>query len=79
MSATAEAAEWMRSGTAPIAATAASWSMRKLLRTAGPGVSAVSTSSGVRLFAASVIPVSALVSPQPWWVVTTASRSLMRA
>jgi hypothetical protein len=79
VSATAEPGECTRSGTAPTAAIAASWSMRKLFRTAAPGVSAARTSSGVRLLAASVMPVSALVSPQPWWVVTTASRSLIRA
>ena len=45
---------------------AASWSMRKFDRTAAPAVSAASTSSGVRLFAASAMPVIALVSPQPW-------------
>jgi hypothetical protein len=39
----------------------ADWSIRKLERTADPAVSAASTSSGVRLLAASVIPVSAFV------------------
>ncbi len=68
-----------RSATAPTAVTSASWSMRKLERTAAAPVSAASTSSGVRLFAASVMPVMALVSPQPWWTVTTAGRPVVRA
>ena len=58
--------------TAPTAVTSASWSMRKFERTAAAPVSAASTSSGVRLFAASVMPVIALVSPQPWCTVSTA-------
>jgi hypothetical protein len=53
--------------------------MRKLERTAAPPVSAASTSSGVRLLAASVIPVSALVNPQPWWTLSTATRPDVRA
>ena len=35
------------------------------------GASAARTSSGVRLLAASAIPVIALVSPGPWCTVTT--------
>ena len=68
-----------RSGTAPTARTAASWSMRKFERTADPAVSAASTSRGVRLFAASAIPVSALVRPQPWWTVSTVTAPEVRA
>ena len=41
--------------------------------------SAASTSSGVRLLAASVMPVIALVSPQPWCTVSTAGRPAVRA
>ena len=78
-SSTADAAVCTRSGTAPTARTAASWSMRKLDRTAAPAVSAASTSSGVRLFAASAIPVSALVRPQPWCRLSTATSPDVRA
>ncbi len=79
MSASADAGECTRSATAPTARTSASWSIRKLERTAAAPVSAASTSIGVRLFAASVIPVSALVSPQPWCTVSTPTRPLVRA
>ena len=41
--------------------------------------SAARTTSGVRLLAASVMPVIALVSPHPWWTLTTATRPLTRA
>ena len=68
-SATAEPAECTRSATAPTAVGQAAWSMRKFERTAAAPVSAASTSSGVRLLAASVMPVIALVSPQPWCTV----------
>ena len=67
-----------RSATAPTAPTSADWSIRKLERTAAPPVSAASTSIGVRLLAASVIPVIALVSPQPWCTVSTPTRPLVR-
>ena len=53
--------------------------MRKFDPRAEPATSAVSTTSGVRLFAASVMPVIALVSPQPWCTLTTATRPLVRA
>ena len=43
------------------------------------GVSAASSSTGVRLFAASVRPVIVLVSPGPWWTLHAASRPLTRA
>ncbi len=79
MSATALDGECTRSATAPTALTSADWSIRKFDRTAAPPVSAASTSSGVRLFAASVMPVIALVSPQPWCSVRTAGRPLIRA
>jgi hypothetical protein len=52
--------------------------MRKFERTAAPGMSAASTSSGVRLLAASVNPVIALVSPGPWWTLQAARRPLTR-
>ncbi len=71
VSATAVAGEWIRSLTAPTLRASASWSILKLDRTAEAWVSAVSTISGVRLLAASPIPVIALLSPQPWWVLTT--------
>ncbi len=79
VSASAEAGEWTRSATAPTALTSASWSMRKLDRTAAAPVSAASTNSCVRLFAASVMPVIALVSPQPWCSDSTPTRPLVRA
>ena len=41
--------------------------------------SAASTSSGVRLLAASVIPVIALVSPGPWCTVSSPARPAVRA
>ena len=79
MSATAVAGEWIRSLTAPTLRARASWSILKLERTAEAWVSAVSTISGVRLLAASPIPVIALLSPQPWWVLTTPTRPDIRA
>src|SRR5215831_14343896 len=53
--------------------------MRKLDRTAAPATSAASTSSGVRLLAASVMPVSALVSPGPWCTLKIPTRPVSRA
>ena len=53
--------------------------MRKFDRSAAAGTSAASSTSGVRLFAASVSPVIAFVSPGPWCTETTASRPLTRA
>jgi hypothetical protein len=53
--------------------------MKKLERTAPDPVAAASTIIGVRLLAASVIPVTALVSPQPWCTESTPTRPLMRA
>ena len=70
---------WTRSATAPTDVTSASWSIRKFERSAAAGVSAASTISGVRLFAASVSPVIAFVSPGPWWTLQSASRPLTRA
>ena len=75
-SATAEAAD-TRSATAPTETASASWSIWKFER--GEVASAASTTSGVRLLAASVMPVSALVSPQPWCTDSTPSRPLVRA
>ena len=46
---------------------------------AGPGRLGRDTISGVRLFAASVMPVIALVSPQPWCTVTRRHPPLIRA
>src|SRR5262249_57089757 len=54
-------------------------SMRKLDRTAAPATLAASTSSGVRLLAASVMPVSALVSPGPWCTLKIPTRPVSRA
>ncbi len=79
VSATADAGVCTRSAAAPTAAASASWATRKLERTADAPVSAARTTSGVRLFAASVIPVIALVSPGPWWTVRTPSSPLVRA
>ena len=64
-SSTADSGLCTRSGTAPTLRISASWSMRKFEPTAEPATSAASTTSGVRLFAASVIPVIPLVRPQP--------------
>ncbi|CNG73493.1 Uncharacterised protein [Mycobacterium tuberculosis] len=71
--------EWTRSGTAPTAAAIAAWSIRKLERTAAAAVSPATTSSGVPLFAASAMPVTALVRPGPWWTLTTPRPPLTRA
>ena len=73
----APAAASMRTGTAPTATASAAWSTKKLDR--GWVASAATTTSGVRLFAASVMPVSALVNPQPWCTVTAAGLPLIRA
>ena len=78
-SAVAVSAEWTRSGTAPTARTSAAWSMRKFEFSAAAGVSAASRISGVRLLAASVRPVIALVRPGPWWTLQTVSRPDTRA
>ncbi len=78
VSATALAAVCVRSDTAPTATPSASWSIRKLDSTAEPAESAVSTIIGVRLLAASVIPVIALVSPQPWCRLSTLTLPLIR-
>ena len=53
--------------------------MRKFERTAAAGVSAATTTSGVRALAASVRPVIAFVSPGPWCTVATPSAPLTRA
>ena len=79
VSATAEPAECTRSATAPTAVARPPWSIRKFERTAAAPVSAASTTSGVRLLAASVMPVVALVSPGPWCTDSTPSRPLTRA
>lgn len=78
MSATALAGEWTRSGTAPTLRARSSWSILKLERTAEPAASAVSTIIGVRDLAASPIPVTAFVRPQPWWVETIPTRPDIR-
>ena len=59
--------------------TSASWSIRKFDRSAAAGVSAASTSTGVRLLAASVSPVIVFVRPGPWCTLQAASRPLTRA
>jgi hypothetical protein len=74
---TASSAEVTRIGTAPTASASAIWSTKKFDR--GELASAVTTTSGVRLFAASVIPVSALVNPQPWCTLSAATSPLIRA
>src|SRR5689334_7699982 len=53
--------------------------MRKLDRTAALATSAASTSRGVRLLAASVMPVIALVSPGPWCTDRIPGRPVPRA
>src|SRR4051794_22118929 len=74
----ASPAESTRIGTAPTAWASAGWSTKKFDR--GWVASAVTTTRGVRLFAASVIPVSALVTPQPWCRLTAATpATLIRA
>ena len=78
VSATALCGEWMRSATAPTLRASASWSILKLERMAEAALSAVSTIIGVRLLAASPMPVTALVSPQPWWVETMPTLPDMR-
>ena len=77
-SAMAVAGLWTRSAVAPTASTRPIWSMRKFERTAALGMSAASTMSGVRLLAASVSPVTAFVSPGPWWTLHAARRPLTR-
>ena len=67
-----------RSATAPTASTRPVWSIRKFERSAAAGVSAASTSSGVRLLAASVSPVIVFVSPGPWCTLQAAIRPLTR-
>jgi predicted Na+-dependent transporter len=66
-----------RTGTAPTAVASAVWSTKKFDR--GEVASAVTTTSGVRLLAASVIPVSALVRPHPWCRLSAATPPLVRA
>ena len=52
---------------------------RRRSSTAAAVTSAATTTIGVRLLAASVIPVIALVRPHPWCTVTAADRPLIRA
>ncbi len=79
MSSTAVAGPCTRSATAPTERTSASCSIRKFERIAAAGVSAATSTSGVRLFAASVRPVIAFVSPGPWWTLHAATVPLTRA
>ena len=65
MSSTAKSGECSRPGTAPTAAARLATSILKLDLTAPAATSAASTISGVRLLAASVMPVIALVRPGP--------------
>ena len=53
--------------------------MRKFERSAAAAVSAASSTSGVRLLAASASAVSVLVSPGPWCTVQTPVRPVTRA
>ena len=78
-SATAVPGPWTRSATAPTERTSAAWSMRKFERIAAAGVSAATSTSGVRLLAASVSPVIAFVSPGPWCTLHAATVPLTRA
>ena len=78
-SATAVSAPCTRSATAPTDSTNPSWSILKFDRNAPAGVSAASSTIGVRLFAASVRPVIALVSPGPWWTLHAATSPVTRA
>ena len=78
-SSAALAGEWTRSAIAPTDSTRSCWSMRKLELSAAAGVSPASTSSGVRLLAASVRPVIVFVSPGPWCTLTTPTRPETRA
>ena len=57
--------ECTRSAAAPTVVASAAWSSRKFERSAAAGASPASSSSGVRLLAASVRPVIALVKPGP--------------
>ena len=78
-SATAVAGPCTRSATAPTDSTSAPWSILKFERICAAGVSAASSTSGVRLLAASVRPVIAFVRPGPWCTLATPSRPLTRA
>jgi hypothetical protein len=73
---TASSGDVTRIGTAPTASARAAWSTKKFDRR--EVASAVTTTIGVRLFAASVMPVSALVSPGPWCTLSTATLPLIR-
>ena len=68
---TAVSADVIRAETAPTDSARAVWSTQKL--DCRLVTSAARTSNGVRLFAASAIPVMALVSPQPWWTLSSAT------
>jgi hypothetical protein len=67
----------MRRNSAPTAAASPGRSTKKFDR--GFVTSGASTTSGVRLLAASVSPVSALVTPGPWCTLSTASLPDTRA
>jgi hypothetical protein len=45
----------------------------------GSATSAASTSNGLRLLAASVMPVIALVRPHPWWTLRAVTVPVIRA
>ena len=64
-----------RSAIAPHSRAIAAWSILKFDHWTAEGVSAVSSSAGVRALAASTRPVRAFVNPGPWCVVHTAMRS----
>jgi hypothetical protein len=68
---------WTRSASAPTDTASAAWSMRKFER--APSLSAARSSSGVRLFAASVRPVAVFVRPGPWCTEHAGSSPLIRA
>jgi hypothetical protein len=73
------AAEFTRCGLASTESASPDWSIEKFVGTGAGADSAASTSIGVRLLAASPMPVTAFVSPQPWCTETSATVSLMRA
>src|SRR5829696_6062187 len=68
-----------RPAIAPATVARAPWSILKFDQSVSASVSAASTSTGVRFFAASVSPVSVSVKPGPWWTLTTPTFPQARA
>ncbi len=73
---TAASGEVIRTEVAPTERASDSWSTKKF--DVGRVASAATTTSGVRLLAASAIPVMVLVRPQPWCTLTAATVPLIR-